>query len=162
MSTLFIGSGSEDAARAMSKDVGAHELDATPESVRDLANEADKTITIYNIDALSATVQNALLKSIEEGNRYILSATGYVLPTIRSRCKVTRLPYIPSGIQYDYAKLLDKDFQEARESFLETALREGRYADAFKAIFAKDHTGLTHETTNHSRRRTFFDKKANR
>ena len=66
------------------------------------AEGGNRVVLLENAQRMTPQAQNALLKSLEEpdeSTRFLLTASGDtgLLPTVRSRCRVTRVPPWPLG-----------------------------------------------------------------
>lgn len=89
---------------------------------------------INDCEKLNASSGNILLKSLEEPNGNIVfvlsSKTDKVLPTIRSRCQIIKIPGYPkpSANSDSYLEILDKDFFELSNE-LETIIKDERSAE---------------------------------
>lgn len=95
------GDGSAKAARKPSRQLRVEEVRLATDWVATTgARGRGKVLVLHPAPAMNATAANALLKTLEEppqGVRIVLTASDpqHVLPTVRSRCQIVRLPRPP-------------------------------------------------------------------
>lgn len=142
------------------KEESVYEITGNAATFRDSIDRIYQTVrpTVYlipDLDKANATVQNVLLKVLEEppqSARFFLTASGTVLPTIISRCVVYRMvPYtndelgqfeVPehlSGMFRSPGELKLLDFPESQELIemlknIEYLLRTATLASVLKAV----------------------------
>jgi DNA polymerase III subunit delta' len=95
------GEGTSRSARKPSRQLRIEEVRLATDWVGTTsARSRGKVLLLHPAPAMNATAANALLKTLEEpplGVRIVLTATDpqHVLPTVRSRCQIVRLPRPP-------------------------------------------------------------------